>query len=88
MFAIWKKNGWLSVGGEMSSATSPITGPGPPGAASWAKYGSIASVGVSTGSKRWAAAWADAAARSAVVNGCGLTSIVARLTPNSLTGDL
>ena len=51
--AIWKKNGRLSVGGEMSSATSSTAGPGPPGAASLAKYGVIASVGVSTGSKCW-----------------------------------
>ena len=40
--AIWKKNGRLSVGGEMSAATSSTAAPGPPGRTRAAKIGSLA----------------------------------------------
>ena len=47
--AIWKKNGRLSLGGEMSSENALTAAPGPFGEVSAAKCGSTASRRVSTG---------------------------------------
>ena len=79
--AIWKKNGRLSVGGEMSAARLETARSGPPGAVSRASIGSSETSAVSTGVKSNCAARAAIVAMSDELNGCSLTSIVARSTP-------
>jgi hypothetical protein len=82
-FAMLKKNGRLSVGGEMSASISFFTrGPGPPGCTMSAKGNSfMSSSGVSTGVNFIRSAVDSILSSTSFENGSGLTMTVPTVAP-------
>jgi hypothetical protein len=85
-FAIWKKNGRLSVGGERSWSNWAMPSLGPPGATMSAKRWSVTSVGVRIVSNCRSSARSVIVSIRSSVSGFSLTRIVAAVAPNWVGG--